>query len=612
MPIQFLPDDEDVRSTNTGSQTAFTIENNTEGLIGVFWIDHSGSYKPYGYVSPGGEHSFNTNTGHPWFIETVNDDFKFFPTQKGVIEVNNKGPVFVTENDSSEQFFGTWSTLWGHGVPDVAKALDIDDAHTPLIETQMNNHAILNMLNVPAAWAQGLRGDGVKVAVLDSGIYTHEELEVFHEYDVTTRKNDSGATAEYLHGLRVASPIAARYDEHKYNGSPVPDISGVAPNAQIIDVRITQQGGGSNAENIKQGIDHALQQGAKVIQISQINNGNFVSPIIMESVKKAFDSGALVVWAGGNFGSPNPTGLALSSLTGMSISVGNYNFDNRQPFGSSNLAGVVKSPYVFAPSNGYYPDGNEGYERVVDGGTSYASPYVSGIAALLFQKYPDATVSDIIDLIVESSWIPSVGRGAVFNSNGNRIVNLDLLDQVTLDTAATDVILVDGQIAQHSFTVDSADKRILTFDNQQFDFTGADRIKFDDRALAFDMEGKAGDALEIMFALTQRLYFDDPNIVGILLNKLDTLHRDEVVEFAALNVLGPNWDARQLIATTAQNIYGLGPDSGIVDVLLAVQNTSGASDMDLFWDLAESEQNHVNIGLVGMQADGLEYNPVYG
>ena len=607
MPIQFLPKDANIRSTNSGVQTSFSVVNETSGLMSVYWINQSGTYIGYDHIAPGGSNTYSTITSHPWLVRTPGQEIKFFPTQSGVITVNDVGPSFSLGSD--EQFIGKWSSVWGHGIPDVAKALDVDDAFTPLVETALNNHGILNLLNVPAAWANGFRGDGVKVAVLDTGIYTHSELTVSQQYSVVTKTNNSGATESNLHGLRVASPIAAKYDENKYSGSPVADITGVAPNVHLIDIGVTMSGGGSNDALIAQGIDYAVQQGAKVIQISQINNTNKISNALMDAVQNAYNQGSLVVWAGGNFKASTPTGPAITSFAGISLSVGNFNYETSQPFASSNIAGMIKSNYVFAPSNGYYPNAQGGYDKVVDGGTSYASPYVSGIAALLFQKYPNASVDEIIAMIIGSTWIPSAGRSAEFNPNGNRVLGLDDLKSTAIKTSATDVVKINAVVGQSTISKE-ADKLYLNYNGQRHDVTGADRIMFDDKAFAFDAEDAAGDALEIMFALTQRAFFESPEIVGLLLHKLDTQDRNEVVEFAALNVLGPNWDIRQLITVASKNIYGI-DSASMIDFMLALPETSGVSDMDLFWSIAESEKSHSEIGLVGIISDGVAFIPTY-
>lgn len=618
MSLQFLSENMDIRSSmNNGSSIAFNIENKTNKFIEVYWINREGLYVSYGSVAPMGVNKFNTFKNHPWLIKTDDYAIKFFPDYdgiKGTITLHSEGPIFTS---TKEVIKGGWSTFWGYGIPDVAKALKISDNFSPLVETKFNNHDVLNMLNIPAAWSVGLTGKGIKVAVLDGGIVAHPEIQsIVNRYNALTKKTGTVANVDdpyAFHGLGTAAVIGAKYDSGMYTTSaqPAPDITGVAPDVDFIDIRVTHPNGNGSIEAIANGITYAVAQGAKVIHISQGNSNGAVSQLILDAVRKAYDQNVLVVWPAHNGGQESPTGLALSSYTGTSISVGNYNFNSGQPHFDTNLAGPFAHPFFFAPSGGYYPIANGEYKLMLNGGTSFSSPYISGIAALLFQKYPDATVSEIIELIQGSAWIPSLGRDILLNANGNRIIDFNLIKKVELKTLGTDIVKVDAVLGENVVRYDS-DRLLLTFNNEQHNITGADRVKFNDKALAFDMDGAAGDALEIMFALTQKTYFNDPNIVGLLLQKLDTQNRNEVLKFAALNVLGPNWDGQQLIATAAKNIYGLSAQPEFVDLLLSVQKASGISDLDFFWHLAESEMSHANIGLIGIQTHGLEYIPTYG
>ena len=110
-----------------------------------------------------------------------------------------------------------------------AKSLGVMDVGDLPINGQNNNLA-LNAINAPSAWAAGITGQGVTVAIIDAGIAYHSELadRIMGGYDFYDKDElplpDSGVTLD--HGLSVGAIIAASHSVH--DG---PDTMGVAPDA---------------------------------------------------------------------------------------------------------------------------------------------------------------------------------------------------------------------------------------------------------------------------------------------------------------------------------------------------------------------------------------------
>ena len=106
----------------------------------------------------------------------------------------------------------------------------------------------------------------------------------------------------------------------------------------------------------------------------------------------------------------NETGTALAQKTLSAIAVGDFVLtkDALSPF--TNVPGLNPFPWVVAPSTGYVADQNSGFSYFEDGGTSFAGPYVAGLAALLFQKYPAASAKFIIERIIAGASVPENHR----------------------------------------------------------------------------------------------------------------------------------------------------------------------------------------------------------
>jgi subtilisin family serine protease len=402
--IEFLPITSAVLSTDTGSPVRFSVTNKSSSPLTIYWIDRSGNETAYGTIPTGQSYSQSTSTSHAWEVKSADGKvgFKFLPTVAGNITVD--ASYSNSFSDYSEKIMqtadGAWSTAQGYGLINVAKSLGIDDLSKLTLNGQNNNLA-LNTISAPAAWAAGYTGKGVKVAVIDIGIAYSSEVNSsivggydFYDND-TTPQPDAGAYKD--HALGVASIIAASHSAHVGQ-----DTRGVAPDASLLNVRVGSNQTGSASPAIASGIRYAVDNGAKVICMPLQNSGSNYDQAVADAVHYAFQHNVVTVVIGGNYSNYGPTGPAMiaKQLKGEVIDVGNYNAMAGTAFESSNMPGTDPFPWVMASSSGYVPNSSSGYTYWADGGTSFAGPYVAGLAALLFQQSPDATASDIIKKIL--------------------------------------------------------------------------------------------------------------------------------------------------------------------------------------------------------------------
>src|SRR5919199_2970716 len=269
----------------------------------------------------------------------------------------------------------------------------------------------LDMINAPEVWAQGYTGQGVVVAVVDSGVdYTHPDLDgnIWVNSDEIAGDgvdndnngfvddvrgwdflaNDNSPMDEVGHGTHVAGIIAA-----ENNGIGV---TGVAYNATIMPVRVIDSNGGKST-NIAAGIRYAVNNGANVINLSL---GGGYSSEIESAINYAFDHNVVVVMAAGNQSASQPSSPAnLAKQRG--IAVGAVDTTNRMA-DFSNKAGILPLDYIVAPGVSIYST-TPGNTYQSFSGTSMASPYVAGVAALLRSANPNLTAAQVEYLMRQSA-----------------------------------------------------------------------------------------------------------------------------------------------------------------------------------------------------------------
>jgi subtilisin family serine protease len=224
------------------------------------------------------------------------------------------------------------------------------------------------------------------VAVLDTGInLAHPDLNtrVIKGRDFTFSPND------YLdghgHGTHVAGIIAATVNNDI-------GMAGACPNCKLLVGKVLSDGGYGGIYNVVQGIDWAVEEGAKIINLSL--GGGGVSLPLKDAILNARDNGVLVVAAAGNSHTNNdrrphyPSSYASDNI----LSVASVQNDDKL---SSFSNYGFRSVDVAAPGTRILSTWLRNGYRYLDG-TSMATPLVTGIAALTWQSQKDATFGSVI------------------------------------------------------------------------------------------------------------------------------------------------------------------------------------------------------------------------
>lgn len=246
------------------------------------------------------------------------------------------------------------------------------------------------------------RGEGVTVAVIDTGIATSSaELKdaVVGGTDVSGVGSPDGRTPvgdQKDHGTMVASLLAGRG-----NGSGN-GVIGVAPAADLLTISVAfgpdTGATKSNDEQIAEAVRWAVDNGADVINMSITRNTRDWPESWDDAFMYAFQNDVVVVAAAGNRGSGTIEVGAPATIPGV-IAVAGVDRDKNASFDASSQGITIA---VSAPSEqlvGITPAGE--YKQW--SGTSAATPLVSGLAALVRSAYPELDANNVIQRIIATA-----------------------------------------------------------------------------------------------------------------------------------------------------------------------------------------------------------------
>ncbi|MGA7204777.1 MAG: S8 family serine peptidase [Specibacter sp.] len=288
-----------------------------------------------------------------------------------------------------------------------------------------NREYWLDQSGITKAWDIS-QGEGVKVAVIDSGIDAgHTDLKgaVVGGVDMSgsgNAKGTKGVGAEPEHGTLVATMLAGRGHTDKSStpsasakpgttASPSPKVGagpdgviGVAPKAELLSVSVwlgSENPSGKNIDDqIPAAVKWAVDHGAKVINMSLGSTSTAWPQSWDDAFAYAEAKDVVIVAAAGNRKSGSEQVGAPATIPGV-LAVGGLDKDGTASVDSSSQGISIG---VSAPAEdlaGGLPGG--GYARW--SGTSGAAPIVSGVAALIRAKYPQMSAAQVINRIITTA-----------------------------------------------------------------------------------------------------------------------------------------------------------------------------------------------------------------
>ncbi|MDV2685983.1 S8 family peptidase [Alkalihalophilus lindianensis] len=245
-----------------------------------------------------------------------------------------------------------------------------------------------------AAQDAGFTGNGVKVAILDTGIdRNHPDLSanVKGGHSVFT---DSANADPFFdgdgHGTHVAGTVAAVNNDI--------GVIGVANEASLYAVKVLNNAGSGSYAGIAEGIEWAINNDIDIINMSL--GGSQSSAILKQFSDLAYAEGVLVVAAAGNSGTRSgrndTVGYPAKYDSVIAVAATDQN-NQRATFSSTGPAVEISAPGVgilsTTPNNNY----------ASFNGTSMASPHVAGVAAQVWQAKPHLSNVELRNLLNETA-----------------------------------------------------------------------------------------------------------------------------------------------------------------------------------------------------------------
>jgi thermitase len=297
----------------------------------------------------------------------------------------------------------------------------------------------LAQIKAAEAWDLTTGSNSVTIAVIDTGVdLDHPELQsnIVPGYDYVNF--DNFADDDNGHGTHVAGIAAAK-------GNNGQGVAGLNWKARIMPLKILDYNGDGDVFNLAQAILEAADRGAQVINLSLGGNCPYNDwTAVQQAIDEATAKGVLVIAASGNQGLSS---VFCPAALDKVIAVGSTTQSDFLSYFSNYGAELD----VVAPGSNIYstlPGGAYGYKS----GTSMATPYVAGLAALIWSLNtnlsPEA-VSQIIQTTADDlgspGWDEAFGYGRI---NAGRAVSqidtISLTNAVGQKLTAPILFLVDG------------------------------------------------------------------------------------------------------------------------------------------------------------------------
>jgi len=290
----------------------------------------------------------------------------------------------------------------------------------------------------------GLDGSGIGIALLDSGLNNDQDVKNLQGQSrfvyQTSLIPNSDSNDHYGHATHVSGILAGNGSKSIANNSTYL-VRGIAPNANLISVKVLNDKGTGTDSTVIAGIQLAMQLKSQYnIRVINLSLGrpvvsSCVNDPLCQAVQQAWQAGIVVVVAAGNDGRDNSqgtNGYGTITAPGNSpyvITVGAMNTVGTLTIADDKIASYsskgptvidhIVKPDLMAPGNRiislnqggswfnnnypgndvatgvYTANGTNGSDYFVLSGTSMAAPMVSGAAALMIQKNPALTPDQV-------------------------------------------------------------------------------------------------------------------------------------------------------------------------------------------------------------------------
>ncbi|NLI91625.1 MAG: S8 family peptidase [Peptococcaceae bacterium] len=312
--------------------------------------------------------------------------------------------------------------------PAAIEALLDNHGSVKKIHTDRKVRALLDIarsaIKADVLHSQAIKGEGITIAVVDTGIYPHQDLlgriKAFKDFV----KNKTNPYDDNGHGTHCAGDAAG--DGAASNGL----YTGIAPKASLVGVKVLDRMGSGSLSSVMSGIQWCIDN-QKLLNINVLSLSLGSSATVpaaddpmVKAVEAAWDAGIIVCVAAGNEG-PDEKTISSPGISPKVITVGAMDDENTKERVDDQAAdfssrgptvdGLVK-PDVISPgvnivslrSPNSYLDKLNKANRVANNyfslsGTSMATPICAGVAALILQVHPDLLPDDVKKKLMETA-----------------------------------------------------------------------------------------------------------------------------------------------------------------------------------------------------------------
>lgn len=250
---------------------------------------------------------------------------------------------------------------------------------------------VKQLVNANEVYRKGYTGKNVRIALLDTGAFMHEDIRnkvvYFKDYvnDINVSYDDNG------HGTHIAGIMCGNY--------------GMAPDAELLVFKILDKNGDGRTQDALYALDWIMENYEKYnirllnFSMGYMPNANVkLQELLMEKLEDLWDAGVVVITAAGNNG-PGENSVTVPGISRKVITVGS----SEQGYGGRGPTSCcIVKPEILAPGTDILSLSNREGQYEKKTGTSMAAPVVCGALALALEKNPNLKPVEIKLMLYDS------------------------------------------------------------------------------------------------------------------------------------------------------------------------------------------------------------------